>query len=298
MLSDCSLKHRGILPGHVEGAGSDRTLDARFYLPYSYAVSFSSGFHDRHEKSRHLSHGRQHERPLWETRRISEEFYWERLRRSEYAVGRHAQYLAVDKSLVDYKEMRHVGRHRDHPNVLVAEHPVSIGHYRFLLAAEDKGVEPLLVSHKRISGNLVISDMRAQLYEAGRLFREFHKEIMPFDIHSEPLAGIHGEPVDDDLRESAVVSIGHPAGADRAIAETPAVETVDRPALGLVDDHGWGNHKYERKQIQHTHIEDFQNPDKPSVHPSASVGRTDPRIVLQLLCSGICGHFAFTLPSI
>ena len=115
--------------------------------------------------------------------------------------------LTVAQGAVEFKEVTHVLADGNHPDVRLFEHLHAVLHHRGLLAEVHKGVQPLILRHQRIARNLVVSHVRAQLYETLRLSCQPFEVLVALDVDVEPLSGIHREFVDDGLCEHPVLQV-------------------------------------------------------------------------------------------
>ena len=136
-------------------------------------------------------------------------------------------------------------------------------------------MNPLARGVERITGNLVVPDVRTELNEALVLFLQDFEIIRPLDFDIEGYAGIHREFINHHLRKQAVVSVRHPASLQNTIVETGPEESIGRFS-NRAEHHAERDDKDIRKQIQDADIDHTKDADEIPMHPSVAKCRAHP----------------------
>ena len=128
-----------------------------------------------------------------------------------------------------------------------------------------------ILSHERVTGQLVVADVRTQLHKGLRRLRQTLKVLIALDVDLEFLSGIHGKAVDNHLAEEAVVDVGLPRRFQRAITMTLSEIAVSDATAG-VENQAHRHNEDRGKGIKQPHVDPAKRADEHVVHPSATIG--------------------------
>ena len=193
------------------------------------------------------------------------------------AVGRDTHRLALGQRRIDLKQMTHVALDGDHVDVGVRKELLTVVHHLFFLARIHQRVETLLLGHQRVTRNLVVTHVRAQLHKPLGLLSQIEEVVVALHLDVEMMTRIHGELINHHLRKQTVVLVGQPQRAPFGIAESVAEEVVGvlKARLRERGRHG----KDVGQRIDHPDVDQSQQPDEPTVHQPVAIRRSFPLLL-------------------
>ena len=193
------------------------------------------------------------------------------------AVGGDTHRLTLGQRRVDLKQMTHVALDRNHVDVGVRKEFLTVAHHLFLLARIHQRVETLLLGHQRVTRNLVVTHMRAQLHKPLGALGQVEEIVVALQFDIEMMSRIHGELIDHHLRKQTVVLKGQPQRAPLRIAESVAEEVVGVLKARLRERGGHG--KDIGQHVDHPDVDQSQQPDEPTVHQPVAIRRSFPLLL-------------------